>query len=101
MVRAFVLLAPGGPAPCRVLYARTFGTPPGAAPGGPRQRLRRKEQLLVVARYTRDIPAPAGIPFLRMLVGNPAPCPLHLLNPLDLGRLFPLPGIPTAVIYTL
>lgn len=66
MVRAFVLLAPGGPAghaPCRVLYARTFGTPPGTAPGGSRQRLRRKEQLLVVARYTRDI----------RLRGNPLP----------------------------
>ncbi|NWU76850.1 AP5S1 protein, partial [Onychorhynchus coronatus] len=53
MVRAFVLLSPGGPAgqaPCRVLYARAFGTPPETPPGGPRQRLRRKEQLLVVAR---------------------------------------------------
>ncbi|NWV38341.1 AP5S1 protein, partial [Grantiella picta] len=53
MVRAFVLLAPGGPAghtPCRLLYARTFGTPPESGPGGPRQRLGRKEQLLVVAR---------------------------------------------------
>ncbi|NXN19024.1 AP5S1 protein, partial [Indicator maculatus] len=59
MVRALVLLAlggtetpgpaPSGPAPCRVLYARTFGTPP--EPGTPpRQRLRRKEQLLAVAR---------------------------------------------------
>ncbi|KAF1534480.1 AP-5 complex subunit sigma-1, partial [Eudyptes schlegeli] len=66
MVRAFVLLAlggpdppappgpaPPGPAPCRVLYARAFGTPPGSPPatgGPPRQRLRRKEQLLAVAR---------------------------------------------------
>ncbi|XP_072717981.1 AP-5 complex subunit sigma-1 [Ciconia boyciana] len=63
MVRAVLLLAlggpdppgpaPPGPAPCRVLYARTFGTPPGTppAPGDPpRQRLRRKEQLLAVAR---------------------------------------------------
>ncbi|KAM6345749.1 AP-5 complex subunit sigma-1 [Podargus strigoides] len=59
MVRAFVLLALGGPdppappgsAPCRVLYARTFGNPPGTPSGTPhRQRLRRKEQLLAVAR---------------------------------------------------
>ncbi|XP_075609081.1 AP-5 complex subunit sigma-1 [Balearica regulorum gibbericeps] len=58
MVRAFILLALGGPdppspAPCRVLYARNFGTPPGTPldPGGPpRQRLRRKEQMLAVAR---------------------------------------------------
>ncbi|KAM6394765.1 AP-5 complex subunit sigma-1 [Rhynochetos jubatus] len=61
MVRAFVLLAlggpdspdPPGPAPCRVLYARTFGTPPEtpiAPEDPPRQRLRRKEQLLAVAR---------------------------------------------------
>ncbi|NXG45178.1 AP5S1 protein, partial [Psilopogon haemacephalus] len=54
MVLALVLLALGGaeapgPAPCRVLLARTFGTPPG--PGTPpRQRLRRKEQLLALAR---------------------------------------------------
>ncbi|NXN73969.1 AP5S1 protein, partial [Himantopus himantopus] len=57
MVRAFVLLALGGPdpsrpAPCRVLYARAFGTPSGTTPAGPggppRQRLRRKEQLLAV-----------------------------------------------------
>ncbi|KAM6360859.1 AP-5 complex subunit sigma-1 [Alca torda] len=60
MVRAFVLLALGGPgpprpAPCRVLYARAFGTPPETdnppGTGDPtRQRLRRKEQLLAVAR---------------------------------------------------
>ncbi|XP_035427671.1 AP-5 complex subunit sigma-1 [Cygnus atratus] len=64
MVRAFLLLALGGPgsgpghapghAPCRVLLARAFappGTPPGTPPGSPpRQRLRRKEQLLAVAR---------------------------------------------------
>ncbi|NXV50870.1 AP5S1 protein, partial [Uria aalge] len=56
MVRAFVLLALGGPgpprpSPCRVLYARAFGTPPETdnppGTGDPtRQRLRRKEQLL-------------------------------------------------------
>lgn len=105
MVRAFVLLAPGGPAghaPCRVLYARTFGAPPGTAPGGSRQRLRRKEQLLVVARYT-GTSASVGIPFPRMLgsVGQPAPCALLLLNALELLHLIPLPRIPTAVIHPL
>ncbi|KAM6075641.1 LOW QUALITY PROTEIN: uncharacterized protein VSU04_003434 [Chlamydotis macqueenii] len=44
--------APPGPAPCRVLYSRAFGTPPPPPPrprGAPRQRLRRKEQLMAVA----------------------------------------------------
>ncbi|CAN0025689.1 unnamed protein product [Bubo scandiacus] len=60
MVRAFLLLAlggrdppgpaPSGPAPCRLLYSRAFGTPPETPPGTPRQRLRRKEQLMAVAR---------------------------------------------------
>ncbi|XP_067153366.1 LOW QUALITY PROTEIN: AP-5 complex subunit sigma-1 [Apteryx mantelli] len=68
MVRAFVLHTLGGPAPaaapgpaaaataaappppprCRVLYARAFGAPAEGPPG--RQRLRRKEQLLVLSR---------------------------------------------------
>ncbi|XP_069712788.1 AP-5 complex subunit sigma-1 [Phaenicophaeus curvirostris] len=56
MARALVVLALCGPEPpgpgapsCRLLYARTFGDPPGA--GDPaRQRLRRKEQLLALAR---------------------------------------------------
>ncbi|XP_030306382.1 AP-5 complex subunit sigma-1 [Calypte anna] len=66
MVRAFLLLALGGPGPpgtprtpgppgtdppCRLLYARTFRNPPGNPPESPeRQRLRRKEQLLAVGR---------------------------------------------------
>lgn len=93
MVRAFVLLAPGGPgghAPCRVLYARTFGTPPGTAPGGPRQRLCLKEQLLVVARYARDIrrrgnPPPAdaglGVGGTPGTVCPPSPEPSGLVTP--------------------
>ncbi|XP_064367783.1 AP-5 complex subunit sigma-1 [Dromaius novaehollandiae] len=62
MVRAFVLHTLGGPAPpaaapgpaaappprCRVLYARAYEAPGEGAPA--RQRLRRKEQLLAVAR---------------------------------------------------
>ncbi|NXU48929.1 AP5S1 protein, partial [Turnix velox] len=58
MVRAFLLLALGSPgtgpdpprpAPCRLLYTRAFETPP-ATEDPPRQRLRRKEQLMAVAR---------------------------------------------------
>uniref|UniRef100_A0A8B9FRX2 Adaptor related protein complex 5 subunit sigma 1 n=1 Tax=Amazona collaria TaxID=241587 RepID=A0A8B9FRX2_9PSIT len=58
MVRALVLLAlggegPAGPAPCRVLCARSFGTPLSARdpPADPaRERLRRQEQIAAVAR---------------------------------------------------
>ncbi|XP_061296988.1 AP-5 complex subunit sigma-1 [Pezoporus flaviventris] len=58
MVRALVLLAlggqgPAGHAPCRVLCARSFGTPPpdGDPPADPaRERLRRQEQIAAVAR---------------------------------------------------
>ncbi|XP_033920798.1 LOW QUALITY PROTEIN: AP-5 complex subunit sigma-1 [Melopsittacus undulatus] len=61
MVRALVLLAlggqgPAGHAPCRVLCARSFGTPPPPPTGTPppedppRERLRRQEQIAAVAR---------------------------------------------------
>ncbi|XP_068280762.1 AP-5 complex subunit sigma-1 [Nyctibius grandis] len=65
--------APPGHAPCRLLYARTFGTPPGIPPGTPdppgapaRRRLRRKEQLMAVARQVASqcwLPQPSlGLP---------------------------------------
>ncbi|KAM6270194.1 AP-5 complex subunit sigma-1 [Porphyrio hochstetteri] len=104
MVRAFVLLAmggpgPPGPAPCRVLYARTFGTPPGSEEGSgdpPRQRLRRKEQMLVVARQVSS-----QCQLLQASSGRPSSLQLPLLpdQPVSLqdspGGLFQLaPGDP-------
>ncbi|XP_041905776.1 AP-5 complex subunit sigma-1 [Corvus kubaryi] len=95
MVQAFVLLAPGGPAghgPCRVLYARTFGTPPETALGGPRQRLRRKEQLLVVARQVAS-----HCQLLQSSLGHPSSPQLPQLpdEPVSLqdapGGLFQMP----------
>lgn len=90
MVRAFILLTLGGadppatpghappsPAPCRLLYARTFGNPP--RPGGPpRQRLRRKEELLAVARYPGP-PQPPPHPTPRGGLGSVGP--LGLVTP--------------------
>ncbi|NXS30318.1 AP5S1 protein, partial [Pomatostomus ruficeps] len=95
MVRAFMLLAPGGPAdhaPCRMLYARIFGTPPETAPGGPRQRLRRKEQLLVVARQVAS-----QCQLLQASLGRPSSPQLPQLpdEPMSLqdapGGLFQMP----------
>ncbi|KAM9286584.1 AP-5 complex subunit sigma-1 [Cariama cristata] len=105
MVRAFVLMALGGPdplvppgpapqdpTPCRVLYARTFGTPSGT-PGDPsRQRLRRKEQLLTVARQVAS-----QCRLLQSSSGRPASPQLPQLpdEPISLqdapGGLFQLP----------
>ncbi|NXM75497.1 AP5S1 protein, partial [Serilophus lunatus] len=96
MVRAFVLLAPAGPdghGPCRVLYSRAFGTPPGTSPERPRQRLRRKEQLLVVARQVAS-----QCQLLQSALGRPSSSQLPQLpdEPMSLqdapGGLFQLPA---------
>ncbi|NXI47246.1 AP5S1 protein, partial [Galbula dea] len=98
MVRAFVLLALGGAepsshAPCRVLYSRTFGDPPGNAPGSPsRQRLRRKEQLLAVARQVSSqcwlLQTSSGRPLSPQIPQLPDE-PISLQD--ALGGLFQLP----------
>ncbi|NXG00082.1 AP5S1 protein, partial [Sakesphorus luctuosus] len=86
--------------PCRVLYARVFGTPlgtsPGTSPGGPRQRLRRKEQLLVVARQVAS-----QCQLLQSALGRPSSLQLPQLpdEPVSLqdapGGLFQMsPGDP-------
>ncbi|XP_064304842.1 AP-5 complex subunit sigma-1 [Phalacrocorax carbo] len=110
MVRAFVLLAldpptpvghasPGhaslGHTPCRPLYTRFFGDPPGNSPvpeGPPRQRLRRKEQLLAVGRQVAS-----QCRLLQSSSGRPSAPQLPQLpdEPLSLqdapGGLFQLP----------
>ncbi|XP_065596224.1 AP-5 complex subunit sigma-1 [Cyrtonyx montezumae] len=83
MVLAFVLLSPGGrPAPCRLLYARSFGPPP-------HDRLLRKEQLLAVARQVSSHchlqHASSGRPPASPLPEDPSP--LHAAP----GGLFHLP----------
>ncbi|XP_074760300.1 AP-5 complex subunit sigma-1 [Athene noctua] len=114
MVRAFLLLALGGPdpaghapsghAPCRLLYSRAFGTPPGTPPGTPRQRLRRKEQLMAVARQVVS-----QCRLLQSSSGRPSSPQLPLLpdEPIALqyapGGLFQLPPgdpFPEAVTVT-
>ncbi|NWI96119.1 AP5S1 protein, partial [Pitta sordida] len=71
---------------CRVLYARAFGPPPGAAPDGPRQRLRRKEQLLAVARQVAS-----QCQLLQSSLGHPASPQLPQL-PDELMSLQDAPG---------
>ncbi|NXP30971.1 AP5S1 protein, partial [Leiothrix lutea] len=81
---------------CRLLYARTFRTPPGTAPGGSRQRLLRKEQLLAVARQVAS-----QCQLLQSSLGRPSSPQLPQLpdEPMSLqdapGGLFQLrPGDP-------